>query len=150
MRLHKPLPHLPYGFSELSEIDQHRVFLKRKNFDLFDIPMEQFTAEEWSFLREHGNWLEALDLGLISPITELQSNFIEVVSEIREPSTFAERLWIKYLDWDRRLEKPGAVRDVIRVNWIAKTRRIQHVRRIGRPHKIRHLNGDLPHGNDIP
>jgi uncharacterized protein YifE (UPF0438 family) len=125
--------------------------LKRRNFDLFDIPIEQFTPDEWSFLREYGNWLEALGLGLISPITDLQSNFIEVINNRREPSTFEERVWIKYLDWDRRVEKPGVIREGSQVKWwFERPKRIEPRNRVGIPHKLRHLNGDLPHTDELP
>jgi uncharacterized protein YifE (UPF0438 family) len=72
----------------------HLVYLERRPF----IPgcyTSVFPADELKALEEFGNWMEALSSGAIKPVTKDQEHFLAVDREEAEPSTVAERAWVR-------------------------------------------------------
>ena len=49
-----------------------------------------------AIIKKYGAWLEALEFGLIDPMTEGQKHFIDVCKKIQEPKTDFEYAWLAY------------------------------------------------------
>ncbi len=57
---------------------------------------KKFTHQENMELELNGSWIQALERGVLSPLTGDQRNLLEVVSGKAPPSTFLEHTWLKY------------------------------------------------------
>lgn len=70
-----------------------------------------FTELELKFLRRNGRRLNELAKGRVRPSTRAQKQFVDVCRGLYAPVTPSERLWIKYVNFDksqrekRRLER---------------------------------------------
>lgn len=110
--------------------DQHRRLL-RIPYDL-KCSYAPFSDEEVFVLEKYGTWLSALANGDISPESEEQRRFVELVNEYRKmefseatkcfqeapPKHPAQRDWIKYLlrlRWER--DNPEAMGKERKVDW---------------------------------
>ena len=86
------------------ELKKHIDFLNKK----FSITCSNiFTAEEESILVRYGEWMSALEKGLISPMTTAQEHFIKVARNETPPETDYEKVWIKYKSRKKWEEKYG-------------------------------------------
>jgi uncharacterized protein YifE (UPF0438 family) len=54
-----------------------------------------FPLDELHILSEQGNWLEALASGVIQPLNAKHEHFLTVDRDEAEPSTLAERAWVR-------------------------------------------------------
>ena len=59
-------------------------------------------------LSKYGNWMEALALGAIRPVTPEQEHFLAVDREDAEPATVCERAWVR-LKGRREFEQEQAM-----------------------------------------
>ncbi|MBQ0748079.1 MAG: DUF413 domain-containing protein [Marinobacter sp.] len=79
----------------MNEEQQHK---KYRDMDFF-LPVwleKQFTHQESMELEINGCWIQALERGFVSPITDEHSKLLEVVRGNAQPSTLLEHAWIKY------------------------------------------------------
>ncbi len=72
----------------------HLVYLQRRPF-VFGCSTHIFPSEELDALAEYGNWLEALAVGVIQPVTPAHAHFLKVDREELEPTTVCERAWVR-------------------------------------------------------
>ena len=72
----------------------HLSHLRRRPF-VFRCSTAIFPADELAALSEYGNWLEALSAGVIRPVSSEQRHFLKVDREEAEPTTVAERAWVR-------------------------------------------------------
>jgi uncharacterized protein YifE (UPF0438 family) len=73
---------------------EHLVHLQRRPF-AFNCSTAIFPADEFTALTEYGNWLEALSMGAIEPVTPEQEHFLKVDREESEPESVFERAWVR-------------------------------------------------------
>jgi uncharacterized protein YifE (UPF0438 family) len=85
----------------------HLVYLQRRPF-AFRCSTSIFPAEEMQALSEFGNWMEALALEAIQPVTPEQEHFLLVDREDAEPSSVCERAWVR-LKGRREYEQEQAI-----------------------------------------
>lgn len=83
--------------------DDHATYLQKRPF-AFGCSTNVFPADELEALAEYGNWLEALANGIIQPLTPEQEQFLRVDREEMEPTTLAERAWLR-LKYRREFER---------------------------------------------
>jgi len=95
--------------SVLSELKKHVDFINKK----FSIKCHNiFTKEEEEILIQYGEWMSALENGILKPVTIAQEHFIEVCKNNVPPETEYEQTWIKYkkrIQWE---DKYGDTSDI--------------------------------------
>jgi hypothetical protein len=72
----------------------HLHCLRQRPF-VFGCSLIVFLPEEVKVLEEKGNWMQALAIGTISPVTQEQEHFLCVDRDEVEPQTLAERAWMR-------------------------------------------------------
>ena len=72
----------------------HLVYLQRRPFVL-RCPPTVFPPDELAALSEYGNWMEALAVGSIQPMSQDQKHFLRVDRYEVEPQTVCERAWLR-------------------------------------------------------
>jgi hypothetical protein len=65
----------------------HLVYLQRRPF-AFRCSTSIFPADESRALADYGNWIEALAVGAIQPLTPEQEHFLRMDLEGAEPATW--------------------------------------------------------------
>jgi uncharacterized protein YifE (UPF0438 family) len=85
----------------------HLEYLRRRPF-AFCCSTSIFPADEMQALSEYGNWMEALAIGAIQPMTPEHEHFLRVDREGAEPSTVCERAWVR-LKGRREYEQEQAI-----------------------------------------
>jgi uncharacterized protein YifE (UPF0438 family) len=58
----------------------------------------EFTKDEASLLHNYGRELQALEKGEKKPVNKHQKQFLAVCRGERQPETFLEKTWMKYID----------------------------------------------------
>jgi uncharacterized protein YifE (UPF0438 family) len=84
----------------------HDTFLKKRPF-VFGCSTHIFPADELQALAEYGNWMQALATGTIKPCTREHERFLRIDREETEPTTVAERAWMR-LKGRREFEREQA------------------------------------------
>ncbi|MDD1796445.1 DUF413 domain-containing protein [Enterovibrio sp. ZSDZ42] len=79
----------------MTEIELHKELLKKKNY-VFKANVKGMSLTELSLVNNFGYWFEALSTGSISPLSELQRQFISVTKGKVSPKTEHEMAWVKY------------------------------------------------------
>ena len=75
--------------------EDHAAFLARTDFP---VPAgADLTAAERDVLVKFGRWMEALEGGVIKPVTPAQEQFLKVAREELAPSTQFETVWAKFV-----------------------------------------------------
>jgi uncharacterized protein YifE (UPF0438 family) len=72
----------------------HETYLKKRPF-AFGCATNIFPPDELDALVEYGNWIEALATGTIQPLTPEHERFLRVHREETEPTSVAERAWVR-------------------------------------------------------
>jgi uncharacterized protein YifE (UPF0438 family) len=72
----------------------HQKYLDQRPFD-FRCHTDIFPPDELHVLEELGNWMEALAVGAIQPITAEHKHFLAVDRDEVKPKTVAERAWLR-------------------------------------------------------
>ncbi len=86
--------------------NDHDTYLRKRPF-AFACATHIFPADELALLEEYGNWLEALAVGTIQPLTPEHEQFLRVDREEAEPASLAERAWLR-LKGRREFEREEA------------------------------------------
>lgn len=92
-----------------SEVKKHCEFINKK---FFITCHNIFTNTEEEILIQYGEWMSALEKGILKPITIAQEHFIDVCKNNIQPETEYERVWMKYkkrMQWE---EKYGDTSDI--------------------------------------
>jgi uncharacterized protein YifE (UPF0438 family) len=82
----------------------HKIFSKKRPYDLHVENSTIFTDEEFDILLKYGSWMEALEQNWIDPETNEQRDFVEFCRSNRDPANMFERAWYK-LKERRKFEK---------------------------------------------
>ena len=56
-----------------------------------------FSTEEIEILETYGHWFAALEDGTLTPLTDLQRNFVDVCRGVKKPMSTYEVAWFKYV-----------------------------------------------------
>lgn len=85
-----------------SESDRHLYFINKK----FSLKCHNiFNRDEEDILVRYGEWMSALEKGILKPITKAQRHFIEVCKNNMQPETEYEKIWMKYkrrIQWEEK------------------------------------------------
>lgn len=81
----------------MSTKKEHLDFIALKGNFVVDCSHAIFSTEEIEILQKYGHWFSALTSGDLQPITDLQKEFVLVVTHQKEPFSIEETAWYKYL-----------------------------------------------------
>ena len=67
---------------------EHHNSQLKDEFDISGFDLTNYESEEIAFLKKYGNYLEALTLGIVSPKTRGQLNFLDFIEPKRDDSFY--------------------------------------------------------------
>lgn len=75
----------------------HRSYLARRDFAIErDANLDHCTSAELDLITKYGNWMEALEQGILTPITSAQRHFLLVCEGKEAPAVEFEIAWGKF------------------------------------------------------